>query len=350
MISKIIDDNTISYLPEDSDDLIILRRIIKKGDRVVGETVRVIKQEKEFARPDKGERIKIRLLLEVEKISLDNVLERLRVSGIIKESNNESVPHGSHHSFIIKVDQPFNLVKKKWTSIEKKLAKTHGQRLTFVLVAIDTSDCGIAKLKGTHLQIVPNIYSGASGKQYKTNFKIENFFNEVTKALLSVVKAHEQIIIFGPGETKKKFANFLAGTQITQNHQIKIVEGIDSSGEDGIHIFTKSQSMKEIISNSKLARVSDIIDQVMFLANKKSHKFTMGLEETKRANQYGAIDSLIFSEKAIQSNDEQEVINFLNDAELKGAKVYSIDTTTDVGLRVTGLGGIISLLRFSVEG
>ena len=52
MISKIIDDNTISYIPEDSDDLIILRRIIKKGDRVVGETVRVIKQEKEFARPD----------------------------------------------------------------------------------------------------------------------------------------------------------------------------------------------------------------------------------------------------------------------------------------------------------
>jgi len=168
--------------------------------------------------------------------------------------------------------------------------------------------------------------------------------------LLSVVKAREQIIIFGPGETKKKFANFLASTQITQNHQIKIVEGIDSSGEDGIHIFTKSQSMKEIISNSKLARVSDIIDQVMFLANKKSHKFTMGLEETKRANQYGAIDSLIFSEKAIQSHDEQEVINFLNDVELKGAKVYSVDTTTDAGLRVTGLGGIISLLRFSIEG
>jgi len=165
-----------------------------------------------------------------------------------------------------------------------------------------------------------------------------------------VVKANYQHVVLGPGETKKRFVNFLAKTQIGQNHEIKMIEGIDSSGEDGIHIFTKSQSMKEIISNSKLARVSDIIDQVMFLANKKSHKFTMGLEETKRANQYGAIDSLIFSEKAIQSHDEQEVINFLNDVELKGAKVYSVDATTDAGLRVTGLGGIISLLRFSVEG
>ena len=108
MITKTMDNNSVSCMPEDSDDLIILRRIIKRGDRIVGETVRVIKQEKDFARPDKGERIKIRLSLEVEKISLDNVLDRMRVSGIIKESNNESIPHGSHHSFIIKVDQPFN--------------------------------------------------------------------------------------------------------------------------------------------------------------------------------------------------------------------------------------------------
>jgi len=167
--------------------------------------------------------------------------------------------------------------------------------------------------------------------------------------LLPVVKANYQLIVFGPGETKKKFVNFLSKTHIGQNYEIKIIEGVDSSGEDGIHIFTKSSSMKEIISNSKLAKVSDIIDQVMFLANKKSHKFTMGLDETKRANEYGAIDSLIFSEKAIQSNDEQEIMNFLNDVESKGGSVYSVDATTDAGLRVTGLGGIISILRFAVE-
>ncbi len=52
MITKIIDENSISCVPEDSDDLIILRRVIKKGDKIVGETVRVVKQEKDFARPD----------------------------------------------------------------------------------------------------------------------------------------------------------------------------------------------------------------------------------------------------------------------------------------------------------
>ena len=71
MRTKIIDENSISCIPEDSDDLITLRRVIKKGDKIVGETVRVVKQEKDFASPDKGERIKIRLSIEVEKISLE---------------------------------------------------------------------------------------------------------------------------------------------------------------------------------------------------------------------------------------------------------------------------------------
>jgi len=156
-------------------------------------------------------------------------------------------------------------------------------------------------------------------------------------------------VVFGPGETKKKFVNFLATTQNGQNHEINMIDGIDSSGEDGIHIFTKSKSMKEIISNSKLAKVSDIIDQVMFLANKNSRKFTMGLEVTRIANDYGAIDSVIYSEKAIHSHDEQEIINFQTDEEAKGSEVYCVDETTDAGLRVTGHGGMSTILSFAVE-
>jgi len=350
MITKTLDENSISFIPEESDDLLILRRIIKKDDKIVGETTRVIKQDKDFSRPDKGERIKIRLAISVEKISLDNVLDRIRVGGTITESNNEAVPHGSHHSFIIKMDHPFNLVKKKWSQIEKKLAKTKGDSDTFILIAIDTSDCGIAKLKGTHLHVLPNIYSGSSGKRYKTNFKIDNFFNDVVNAVSSITQNGNLIIIFGPGETKKKFTNFLSKSIVGQKSKTKTIEGIDSSGEDGIHIFTKSESMKEIISDSKIAKVSRIIDQIMFLANKKSRKFSMGLEETRKANEFGAIESVVFSEKVIQDFDEQEIVDFLNDVESKGGQIYSVDSSTDIGLRVSGLGGIISILRFAVEG
>ena len=350
MISKTLDENTVSFIAEETDDLLIIRRLLKKGDKIVGETTRVIKQEKDYSRPDKGERIKIRLAIEVEKIALDDGLDRIRVGGMITESNNDAVPHGSHHSFIVKMNEPFNLVKKRWTSVEKKLAKKKQDGETFVLVAIDTGDCGIGKLKGTHLHLLPNMYSGSSGKRYKSNFKIEKFFDDVTKALSTIIQKDDIVIIFGPGETRKKFGNFLSKTTLGQKIKIKVVEGIDSGGEDGIHIFTKSDSMKEIMSNSKLAKVSQIIDEVMILANRTSKKFSMGLEETRKANEFGAIESLVFSEKVIQEHDEQKVIDFLNDVESKGGDLFSVDSSTDVGLRVSGLGGIISLLRFPVDG
>jgi protein pelota len=349
MITKIIDENSISVIPEDSDDLLSLRRIIKEEDKIIGDTSRVIKQDKEYARPDRGERIKVRIALVVEKVSLDDVLDRLRIGGTISESSNESVPHGSHHSFILKVNDGITITKKKWLPIEKNLIESNNKQTGFILVAIDTADCGIARLKGTHLEFLPNMYSGSGGKRYKTNFNIEKFFEQVQQALFSIVKESDSIIVFGPGETKKRFTNFLQKSPNLQKYKIQVVEGIDSGGEDGIYTFTKSQSMKDIMSESKLAKVSSIIDEVMIRANQKSKKFSMGYEETKKANELGAVESLVFSDSAIQANEESKVIELLNDAETKGVKTYSVDSSTDIGLRVTGLGGIVSLLRYAVE-
>jgi protein pelota len=349
MITKIIDENSIAVMPEDSDDLLNLRRIIKEGDRIVGDTTRAIKIEKDYARPDKGERIRVRIALDVEKISLDDVLDRLRIGGTISESSNESVSHGSHHSFILKVNDSITITKKNWLPIEKKLVESNNKQIGFVLIAIDTGDCGIARLRGTHLEFIPNIYSGSGGKRYKTSFNIENFFEQIQQAATSIVRETDSIVIFGPGETKKRFSNFLLKSQNWQKYKIQVVEGIDSGGEDGIYTFTKSQTMREIMSESKLAKVSSIIDEIMLRANKKSRKFTMGFEETFKANQLGAVELLVFSDKAIQNNDEQQIIEFLNDAESKGVKTYSVDSSTDIGLRVTGLGGIVSLLRYAIE-
>ncbi|KFM20236.1 Protein pelota [Marine Group I thaumarchaeote SCGC RSA3] len=294
MITKNIDENLISVIPEDSDDLLNLRRIIKENDKVIGDTTRVLKQDKDYSRPDKGERIKVRIALTVEKISLDDVLDRLRIGGTISESSNESVPHGSHHSFILKINDGITISKKKWLPFEKNLLESSNNQVGFVLVAIDTGDSGIARLRGTHLEFMPNIYSGSGGKRYKTNFNIEKFFEQVQQAVSTILKEGDKIVIFGPGETKKRFANFIQKSQNLQKFKVQVVEGIDSGGEDGIYTFTKSNTMKEIMSDSKLARVSSIIDEVMLLANKKSKKFTMGFDETFDANQMGAVESLVF--------------------------------------------------------
>ena len=46
MISKRLDENTVSFIAEETDDLLTIRRLIKKGDKIVGETTRVINKKK----------------------------------------------------------------------------------------------------------------------------------------------------------------------------------------------------------------------------------------------------------------------------------------------------------------
>jgi hypothetical protein len=146
-----------------------------------------------------------------------------------------------------------------------------------------------------------------------------------------------------------EYLTFNTKTPIAKSHKIETIDGIDSGGEDGIYVFIKSKSMQQILGQSKLAKISSILEEVMIRANNKSRKFTMGFEETKKANEFGAVESLVFSEKIIQTHDEDEVVEFLNDVESKGVKVYALDASTDIGLQVSGLGGILSLLRFAVD-
>ena len=349
MIIKKIDDNTVALIPEESDDLFTLRRVIARGDRIIGDTSRAVKQEKEFSRPDKGERVKIRVALDVEKISIDEVVDRLRVQGTISESDNPSVSKGSHHSLTLKIGDAVTLIKKNWNDIEQKLIFEKKDHSAFLLVAIDTTDCGLGRLSGTHLKLLPNMYSGASGKRYKSKFNIQDFFKDVQSAISTLIRDGDSIIIFGPGETKKRLANFLSEVPSIKGHKVQVVDGIDSSGEDGIYTFIKSDIMKQTLDTSKIAKVSAILDETMARANKKSNKFTMGFDETAKANEIGAVESLVFSDKIFEKQDEDKIIEFLNQVESKGVEVYAVDSTTDAGLRVSSLGGVISLLRFAPQ-
>ena len=130
----------------------------------------------------------------------------------------------------------------------------------------------------------------------------------------------------------------------------KLVDGIDAGGEDGIYVFTKSEVMREILSESKLALASRTVERIMYLASKKSSKFAMGLDDVSHACTLGAVETIIFSDGLVAGDDEERAIKLLNDAESKGAHAIAVDSTTDIGLRVQGLGGIVALLRYSING
>lgn len=353
MIVKSSGTSNTAYfiIPEDSDDLFTLRRVIEKDNYIIADTTRVVKQVKEYGRPDKGERIKVRVSLRVEQSELDAAVNRLRVSGIIAEADNELVSKGIHHSISVEAGDMITIDKgRKWQDVELKMLKRSGSSSSFILVAIDTQEAAVAKISGTHVKVIPNIYSGQSGKRYqaKNNPSIETFFADIAKTVSSILSENDKVIIFGPGETRRRFFNTLVSKQEITKDRIQVVDGVDVAGEDGIFVFLRSPAMKEAMSASKLASVSSMLDQVMLMVNRGEGKFAMGLQEVSSAAELKAIDAVVFSDSVFKTANEEQVVRLLNNIEAAGAKTFAVDSSTDIGLRVSSLGGIVALLRYSI--
>jgi protein pelota len=75
----------------------------------------------------------------------------------------------------------------------------------------------------------------------------------------------------------------------------------------------------------------------------------MGMEEVSNSASNNAIECLIFSDSIFKSVDENSVIKLLNSVEAHGAKIFAVDSSTDIGLRVSSLGGIVALLRYAIH-
>jgi protein pelota len=102
------------------------------------------------------------------------------------------------------------------------------------------------------------------------------------------------------------------------------------------------------MSSSKLSSVSSILEEILRLVSKGENKYAMGTKEVSDAASKRNIKSVIFSDAIFKGdNDEDSIMKLLNLIELHGGRLYAVDSSTDLGLRVSSLGGIVALLRYS---
>ncbi|HET7147180.1 MAG TPA: mRNA surveillance protein Pelota, partial [Candidatus Nitrosopolaris sp.] len=203
------------------------------------------------------------------------------------------------------------------------------------------------------------IYSGQSGKRYqssrKSNPNMESFFEDVAKMIQSTMNTDGvndacRAIIFGPGEAKRRLHNFLGTEKYRfEKEKLTIVDGVDVAGEDGIYVFLRSSALKEAMSSSKLAAVSSILDEVLKLVHNSELKYAMGMKEVTYAASIKNVESMVFSDAIFKTSDDGAVLKLLNSIESYGGKIYAVDSSTDIGLRISSLGGIVALLRYPMR-
>ena len=324
--------------PEGAEDLITLRRLIEKGSYLRADTTRLIKPQGEYQRPDRGERVKVRMTLEVERVKLDGTLERLRILGRVIESSSDLVQRGCHHSISI---SPGDTVGLRKEGIDLRLLGRRAEKL--VLIAIDYRTAGIGILIGSSIGMMQEIRSSIGGKMYRSKELIDDYLNRVVKLVFDVCKDCK-VVVSGPFELKEKLAKRIreAGMDVI------LLEGLDVSGRDGVLLMVNSKQFIEKMKGYKMAEVAKLMEDFSRRLSNSSGTVALGFKEVSNAAKFGAVDRLVISDGIFRYVDEEKVISLIDEVEKRRGKVYLVDESTSLGRQVSLNGGLIALLRYSL--
>jgi protein pelota len=333
---------------ESAEDLWTLRRLISKGDIVVTRSSRVVKREDEYARPDKGERVKVTIALAVEEVHLDSSIERIRVKGTIVEASDESVTKVGSHAVTLSPGHSLTLRKVRWTPLDTRLIRaTSESTKRFLIVAADRRETGIGTLSGSHLAVVTSLESGLGGKMTDEQSS-KPYVAKVAALVAQVYKEGDEVVAAGPGNFKNSIANQIR--EDLKTAQVHIFEGLDLTGGDGVRALVKEPAFHNLAKGSLVVEMQKLVAEAVRRISTGDGKVAYGLPRVKEAAAAGAVEACAVSDNVFSSGvDEEQLVEVLNSVESKGGSVYLTDSSMEYGKQVSSFGGILALLRYAIR-
>lgn len=337
-----------SLIIESADDLWTLRRLISKGDVVVTRSSRIVKNEDEFSRPDKGERVKVTIALLVAEVRLDSSVERVRVRGSIVEASDESVTKTGSHAITLTPGHLLTIRKEHWTPVEEGLVRqSKALSKRFIIVAVDRREAGIGILSGSHLSVATTIESGLGGKMSEEQSS-KPYISKVVDVVAQSSKEGDDVVVAGPGNFKNAVVNQLK--ERLKSTTVQPVEGLDTTGADGLRSLVKDPAFQQIAKGSLLVEIQQLVTEVVRRVSVGDPKVAYSLTRVRQAADAGAVESCAVSDDVFSAGlDEEELVQVLNLIEGKGGSVYLADSSLEFGKQISSLGGIVALLRYSLR-
>ena len=331
---------------ESAEDLWTLRRLIAKGDIVVTRSSRVVKKEEEYSRPDKGERVKVTLALEVDEIHLDSSIERVRVRGTIVEASDESVTKVGSHSVTLSPGHSLTIRKKAWSPLDTRLVKPpEGSTRRFVLVAVDRREAGLGGLSGSHLSVVTTVESGLGGKMGEEQ-SARPFISKVADLAAQTAHEGDQVVVAGPGNFKNSVSNVVR--ERLKGYQVGTLEGLDLTGTDGVRALLKTPDFQALAKDSLAVEMQQVVAEVVKRISSGDPKVAYALPRVREAADSGAVESCVVSDNVFSTGvDEEGLVQVLNTVDGKGGSVYLADSSMEFGKQVSSFGGVVALLRYA---
>lgn len=337
----------ISLTPESLDDLWHLKYIVEPGDMVFSLTFRAVESATDKLRPEKMDKKLVRLGVRVETVEFHKFSNRLRIKGTIISD----LDTGTYHTLNIEPYTELSIIKH-WKSdqIERIRDAIEAAKLPEIaIVTIEEGEAAIGYLRQYGVEEASRIRQASSGKLEGTDARGQ-FFGDVAAQMAYATKVRT-FVVAGPGFIKDDFVKFLRNNYREIADRV-IVEETYSIGASGFQEVLRRGAIERVAQEMRVTREARIIEQLLKEIATEG-RATYGYKETKKAVDYGAVETLLIADETLRNFREKgmvDVEHMMKDVERARGKVVIFSTEFEPGQRLEKLGGVAGLLRFKMEG
>ena len=338
-------EGRMKLVPEVLEDLWHLERVLGTGDTVSSSSTRVFKVSDE--KGEEGERKKVRIELEAEKIEFSKFSNTLRITGkIISGEPEEYVQIGKHHTIDVELQRPLE-ISKEWKSyqlqrIEK--AKNSSKKPQIGILVLDEGKALFALVKEYGVEFGPEIGSHASKGDEKFEERKKQFFGDVLKYLTGMKVS--KIVVASPGFAKDNLRKFIAERDEELLKKLQF-ESCSTAEESGVYELLKKGVLSKTVKEQRIEEEFSILEKFLAELSKDSGLAVYGVEEVRKAVECRALAKLLIVDELLRK--EKEVEKLLEDSEKMKVEIFIFSSESEAGKQLTGLSGIAGLLRFSIR-
>ena len=338
-------EGRMKLVPEVLEDLWHLERVLESGDIVSSSSTRVFKASKEEG--EEGERKKVRIELEAEKIDFSKFSNTLRITGkIISGEPEEYVQIGKHHTIDVELQRPVE-IKKEWKSyqlqrIEK--AKNSSKNPKIGILVLDEGKALFALVKEYGVEFGPHLSSHASKGDEKFEEKRKQFFGDIAKYLKDMKVS--KVVVASPGFAKDNLKKFIAERDEELLNKLQF-ESCSTAEESGAYELLKNGVLSKIASEQRIEEEFSILEKFLAELSKDSGLAVYGVEEVRNAVECRALAKLLIVDELLRK--EKEVEKLLEDSEKMKVEIFIFSSESEAGKQLAGLSGIAGILRFSIR-
>jgi protein pelota len=346
VLKKDLAHGLVKLLAENPDDLWHLRHLVEPGDIVHAVTYRREERATDMVRPEKSERRRMYLGVEVENVEFHDFSDRLRIHGLIRDGPDD-VNMGAHHTLNIEVGDDVKVQKQRWRGYELdriQEAVRATRRPSVIIVAIDDEVAVFTAVRQSGVETLSEIRGPGTlkGQDRPAKGAMEDYFAELLEELLRVRGDGAPVIVVGPGFKRTDFIEYVR-EKAPEGADALVTEGTGQSGMVGVQEAIKRGMVSRVVEGARVEFETHLIESLMASIGKGDGMSTYGLEHVRRAVEAGAAERVLVSDDVVR---EGPITSLLEAAEGLGSTVTVISTVHEAGERLSRMGGIAALLRY----